>query len=413
MPNIKVSTCRFCGAALSDDVIDLKEQPPSNAYVKPGREAEERRHPLRLMLCGDCRLAQLDATVPPDAIFNADYAYFSSYADSWVEHARRFCHGAIERWGLGPDSRVVEAASNDGYLLQHFVAAGVPALGVEPAAGVAATARARGVPTEVAFFGRETARRLVAEGKAADLAVANNVLAHVPDVNDFVGGFAELLKPAGVLSIEFPHLLRLLEETQFDTIYHEHYFCFSLATATRVLARHGLTVFDVEELPTHGGSLRVWAGRADGPTRTETDGLRRVRELEAAADIDAPPIYRAFAERAFALIAAVRGFLDEAKAAGKTVAGYGAAAKGNTLLNAVGADRSDLLFVADRNPHKQGLLLPGSHIPVVSPERLLAARPDYVLILPWNLRTEIVASLSGVRDQGGRFVTAAPRLEIF
>lgn len=413
MSHITVTTCRFCGADLSDDVLDLHEQPPSNAYVKPGEAALERRYPLHLLLCRDCRLAQLNATVPPDAIFNADYAYFSSYADSWVEHARRYCRDAIERWGLGPNSQVVEAASNDGYLLQHFVAAGVPSLGVEPSASVAAAAAARGVPTEVAFFGRDTARRLAAAGKAADLAAANNVLAHVPDVNDFVGGFAELLKPEGVLSVEFPHLLRLLEETQFDTIYHEHYFYYSLATATRVFARHGLVVFDVEELPTHGGSLRVWAGRSDGPARPESDGLRRVRDAEAAAAIDAAPIYQAFARRAQEMIRATRGFLDEAKAAGRTVAGYGAAAKGNTLLNAVGADPADLLFVADRNPHKQGLLLPGSHIPVASPERIFEAKPDYVLILPWNLRAEIVAALAPIRDWGGRFVVAAPRLEIF
>lgn len=413
MPHTKIKSCRFCGGALSEEVLDLGAQPPSNAYVAPGGEGEERRYSLRLMLCGDCRLAQLDATVPPDAIFHDHYAYFSSFADSWVEHARRFTVDATGRWGLGAESLVVEVASNDGYLLQHFVSAGIPALGVEPSVSVAAAARERGVPTEIAFFNRETARRLVSEGKAADLAVANNVLAHVPDINGFVAGFAELLKPSGVLSIEFPHLLRLLGETQFDTIYHEHYFYFSLATVTRVLARHNLVIFDVEELPTHGGSLRIWAGRGDGPARAETERLHRVRAAEAEAGIDDSPIYRAFAERAGARIAAVRGFLDRARAEGRTVAGYGAAAKGNTLLNAAGAGADDLMFVADRNPHKQGLSLPGTHVPVVTPKRLMAARPDYVLILPWNLRREIVSALEGIRAWGGRFVVAVPELEIF
>lgn len=402
------AACRFCGEALRLTFVDLGETPLANAYLTQEQLGRpEPRYPLHVRVCGACRLVQADSVATPEEIF-AHYAYFSSYATSWVEHARRFAAAACGRFGLGPGSQVVEVASNDGYLLRHFIAAGVPCLGVEPAANVAEVAKAAGVPTEVRFFGRETARDLAGRGFAADLLVGNNVLAHVPDLNDFVAGLAYLLKPDGVLSVEFPHLLRLIQEVQFDTIYHEHFCYFSLLAVERVFAAYGLKVFDIDELPTHGGSLRVLACRASSAAHGQGPGLARVRAAEAAAGLDGDAAYAGFPAKVSAARDSLRAFLAGAKAEGRTVAAFGAAAKGNTLLNYCRVGPDDVLLVADSSPHKQGRYLPGSHLPVVSPERLIEARPDYVVILPWNLAAEITAQMAAVRSWGGRFAVPIP-----
>lgn len=404
--------CRFCGAPLTQTLVDLGETPLANAYLTAvALAAPEPRFPLHARVCGRCRLVQVDAVTTPEALFG-HYAYFSSYAASWVEHARRFTEMAARRFALGPASRVVEVASNDGYLLRHFVAAGVPVLGVEPAANVAETARTAGVPTETRFFGLTAARDLAARGFSADLLVGNNVLAHVPDLNDFVAGLAFLLKADGVLSMEFPHLLRLMAECQFDTIYHEHFCYFSLLAVERVFAAHGLRVFDVEELPTHGGSLRVMACRAASAAHATGPGVAKLRADEAAAGLDDDAAYAGFAPRVEAVRDALTSFLAAARAAGCSVAAYGAAAKGNTLLNYCRLGAADIAYAVDRNPHKQGHYLPGSHLPILAPEALRETRPDYVLILPWNLREEIVAEHAHIRDWGGRFVVPVPTTRV-
>jgi SAM-dependent methyltransferase len=403
--------CRLCKAQLLTTFVDLGATPLANAYVRPedvGRE--EPRYPLHALVCDRCLLVQLEAVVSPATLFE-DYAYFSSYSDSWVEHGRRFATGAVADLSLGPRSLVLEIASNDGYLLQHFVAAGIPVLGVEPAANVAAAAIARGIPTEVAFFGRKTATELAEANRTADLIVANNVLAHVPDLDDFVAGLAIALKPAGSLSIEFPHLLRLIEEVQFDTIYHEHFSYFSLLTAEEALSRHGLAVVDVERLPTHGGSLRVWAAHA-GSGRPEAPGVATVRRLEEDAGLHTLGAYTGFSARVDHCRQGVKEFFRHARADGKTVVAYGAAAKGNTLLNYCGTTTADMAFVADRSLEKQGRLLPGSRLPVVPPERIFETRPDFVVILPWNLHEEVAAQLAGIAEWGGRFVTFVPSVRI-
>ncbi len=404
--------CRFCGTGLSHTFVDLGSTPLANAYLKESDlTAVEPRYPLHARVCGECFLVQVQSVVPPEEIFG-DYAYFSSYAASWVDHARRFAEASIEHFGLDAGSRVVEVASNDGYLLRHFVAKEIPVLGIEPAANVAAAAEQAGVPTEVRFFGRETARDLLARDLAADLLVGNNVLAHVPDLNDFVAGLALLLKPQGVLSMEFPHLLRLIEEVQFDTIYHEHFSYFSFLAVERIFTSHGLSVFEVERLPTHGGSLRVFARRADGAPRAVSATVSMLRLEEQAAGLDHLRGYTGFAEKVAAVKSGLLDFLRGAKAEGKTVAAYGAAAKGNTLLNTCGVDCDLIHYVVDRNPHKQGHYLPGSRLPIHAPERIFETKPDYVLILPWNLRAEIVKSMGGIRDWGGRFVVPIPKVEV-
>lgn len=409
---MRARACRFCGGPAEQSFVDLGETPLANSYLTEAQLSRpEPSYPLRAFVCSHCWLVQADSFVPPEDIFT-DYAYFSSFSEGWVEHARRFTVMARERFGLGPASQVIEVASNDGYLLRHFIAGGVPVLGIEPAANVAEAARAIGVPTEARFFGRETARDLVARGLSADLVIGNNVLAHVPDINDFVGGLAAVLKPDGVVSVEFPHLLRLIEGVQFDTIYHEHFYYLSLLAVEKVFAAHGLAVFDVEELPTHGGSLRVMAQRAAAPACRPGPGLARVRADELAAGFDRIETYAAFQDKVAPVREGLLSFLDEAAREGRTVAAYGAAAKGNTLLNfcGVGADR--IAYVVDRNPAKQGHYLPGSRLPVLPPEALAQTRPDYVLILPWNIRDEVMASMAEVRDWGGRFVVAVPRLTV-
>ncbi len=404
-----MSLCRFCRLPLTRTFLDLGDQPLANSYLTADQLAagNEPVFPLNTMVCDACFLVQADHEVPAEAIFDEGYAYFSSFSPGWVEHARRYAEAMVERFGLGPESLVIEVASNDGYLLKHFLAKDIPVLGIEPTANTAEAARAIGVRTDVVFFNAETGRNLAARGDRADLMAANNVLAHVPDLNAFVAGFPEVLKPTGVLTFEFPHLLNLIELVQFDTIYHEHYSYLSLLAVEQVLAAHGLRVFDVEQLPTHGGSLRLFcchhaAGFA------ETDGLRAVRAAEAAAGLNRAETYDGFTARVEAVRDSFLAFLATAKDEGKVIAAYGAAAKGNTFLNYCGVTSDQILEAYDANPAKQGRYLPGSHVPIRAPDAVKASRPDYVLILPWNLKDEIVRQLAFIADWGGRFVVASP-----
>lgn len=392
---------------------DLGTTPLANGNLTAAQLAAgtERSYPLHARVCERCLLVQVDDAVPADAIFNADYAYFSSFSESWLAHARRYAGAMTARFGLDGRSLVAEVASNDGYLLQYFAAAGIPVLGIEPAANCAEAARARGVRTEVAFFGAATARRLAAEGFRADLIAANNVMAHVPDIRDFAAGFPLLLKPEGTVTVEFPHLLRLVEGVHFDTIYHEHYSYLSLLAVEVVFAAVGMRLYDVEELPTHGGSLRILACHQAAPM-AETPALAAVRSAERAAGMRELKFYRQFADRIDGVKASFLAFLAEAKQAGKTVAAYGAAAKGNTFLNFCGVDSNDIVAVCDLNVHKQGRFLPGSHIPILPPARLPELRPDFVVILPWNLADEIAAQLRPVIDWGGRLVVAVPQTRL-
>ncbi|GAB6844501.1 SAM-dependent methyltransferase [Methylorubrum rhodinum] len=405
-------TCRACGAALTRTVCDLGLSPLANAYVGAAhRHRGETFHPLHAYVCDACWLVQLEAFESPEAIFS-DYAYFSGFSAGWLRHAEDYVAAMVARFGLGPDSHVVEVASNDGTLLQYVVARGIPVLGVEPAANVARAAVARGVPTEVAFFGRDTGRRLAQAGHRADLTAANNVLAHVPDIHDFVAGFSEILKPEGVATFEFPHLLRMIESRQFDTIYHEHFSYLSLGVVIGLLRQHGLRVFDVEEWPTHGGSLRVFACR-EAAAHEPTPALERVVLSEWAANLFDPSGYEGFGRAVADIKCAALRFLIEERAAGRTVCAYGAAAKGNTFLNYCGIGPELVQAVADRSPHKQGTWLPGSRIPVVAPDALLALRPDTVLILPWNLKDEIASEMAAIRAWSGRFAVAIPELTVF
>jgi SAM-dependent methyltransferase len=386
--------------------------PLSNSFLtREHLGSPETFFPLDVRVCSECFLVQLPEYESPDVIFG-DYAYFSSYSTSWLEHAKRYVDKMTPLLGLDEESLVVEVASNDGYLLQYFVERDVPVLGIEPAFTVAEAARAKGVPTVEEFFGVALAERLRGEGKNADLILGNNVLAHVPELNDFVAGLGVLLKPTGVVTLEFPHLLRLIEGLQFDTIYHEHFSYFSLLTARRVLAAHGLIVFDVEELPTHGGSLRLYARQAPDESRPVMGRVGDLLDRERAAGLDGLAGYRGFQAKVDAAKRDVLQFLITAKNEGKAVAAYGAAAKGNTLLNYCGA-RGDLLdYTVDMNPYKQGRFLPGTHIPVYAPERLRETKPDYVLILPWNLKDEIVRQHSYISEWGGRFVIPLPAVEV-
>ncbi|ACU89962.1 class I SAM-dependent methyltransferase [Desulfomicrobium baculatum] len=405
-----VTACRSCGGSLGATFCDLGRMPLANSYLPPGADLEaEPSFPLRAVVCDECRMVQLDAVVDAQGIFS-DYAYFSSTSESWLEHARRYSAEMMRRLGLNSRSLVIEAASNDGYLLRNFVAAGVPCLGVEPAANIAWVARESGVPTETAFLGADSADDLLARlGRHADLVIANNVLAHVPDVNDFVAGLARLAGPQGMVSIEAPHLLRMVEGVQFDTIYHEHYAYWSFLAMERLLARHGLHVARVEELPTHGGSLRVLAcARA---ASSSPGSALAMRELELRRGLGGDAFYRGFDQRVRLALDDFQSWMSQSREQGLRVAAYGAAAKGNTFLNAAGVKADGILAVADRNPVKQGRLLPGSHIPVVSPEELMALAPDDILILPWNIAREIVKSLRGAGFRG-RLLTAVPRMEV-
>jgi SAM-dependent methyltransferase len=407
-----VTACRSCGGRLTITMADLGMQPPSNAFLASLAEvAAEKRYPLRAKVCEVCKLVQVDYDVAPQELFG-NYVYFSSYSEEWLKHAERYADMALRRFDLGSTSLVIELASNDGYLLKNFLKIGIPVLGIDPSATVARAAEGIGVPTLVEFFGETLARKLVSQGRGADLIVANNVLAHVPELNDFVAGIAALLKPRGTATIEFPHLLKLIEHVEFDTIYHEHYSYLSLTAAEHLFARHGLSIYDAEEMPTHGGSLRIFAAHARDTELTDSVALHRLRAQEAAAGLGELDTYRRFADRVQACRRSLLDFLARAKREAKRVAAYGAAAKGNTLLNFCGVTPQDIALVADLNPHKQGKLLPGTHIPVVSPQALMEVRPDYVLILPWNLEHEIRRQLDGVRAWGGRFVTAVPQVAV-
>ncbi|HQN39928.1 MAG TPA: class I SAM-dependent methyltransferase [Thermoanaerobaculia bacterium] len=405
--------CRFCGAPLELVLADLGSSPLANSYLPPAALAgAERFFPLRTLVCTRCWLAQLPAAATPEEIFS-DYAYFSSFSESWLAHARDYVAMASERFALGGESLVVEVASNDGYLLRWFAARGVPVLGIEPAANIAPVAEAAGVPTLVRFFGSALARELAATGKRADLLLGNNVLAHVPDLVDFVAGLKLLLAPDGALTMEFPHLVRLVEGNQFDTIYHEHFSYFSLVAVERVFAAAGLTLFDVEELPTHGGSLRIFARHTESDRFPVSPRVGELAARERALGVESAAWYEGFAERVRETKRGLLDFLIRERRAGRTVAGYGAPAKGNTLLNYCGI-RTDLLdYTVDRSPHKQGHFLPGTRIPIHAPERIFETKPDYLLILPWNLRREIATQMAGIREWGGRFVVAIPEVEVF
>lgn len=403
--------CRHCETELTLLFLDLGSAPPSNSYLTSAAlHAPEKWYPLRVMVCTECWLVQTEDFADHEELFSADYAYFSSFSDSWLQHARGYVEAMAERFALGAASHVVEVAANDGYLLQYLRERGIPCLGVEPTASTAAAAIAKGIEIVESFFGRRLAGELRAAGKAADLMVANNVLAHVPDINDFVGGFAILLKENGVATFEFPYLLRLVEGVQFDTVYHEHFSYLSLSAVTRIFERNDLRVCDVEELPTHGGSLRVFAQRADTGALPVAASVGEMLARERAAGMTEADYYRDFQQRAEKLKDDLLQFLLEAKRSGKTVAAYGAAAKGNTLLNFAGVRADMISFVVDRNPAKQGKFMPGSRIPIVDEDALKASRPDVVVVLPWNLGIEIESQLAYVRQWDGQLLVAVPEI---
>jgi 2-polyprenyl-3-methyl-5-hydroxy-6-metoxy-1,4-benzoquinol methylase len=411
-PESHSPTCRFCSAPLETTFIDLGMSPLCQTHIAPEQLNQmEPFYPLHAYVCGECFLVQLEQFVSPSEIFS-DYAYLSSYSDSWVEHARRYTEDMRRRFGLGSESLVAEIASNDGYLLQHFVAAGVPVLGIEPAANVADIARQKGIRTVVEFFGRTTAEALKRAYGQPDLLLGNNVLAHVPDINDFVGGMKILLKHGGVITMEFPHLLQLMQHNQFDTIYHEHFSYLAFFVVERIFAHHGLRLFDVVELPTHGGSLRIFACHQDDHSHPNTDAVDELRRRELAEGLDQLSAYATFEERVKETKRAILEFLIGAKRDGKRIVGYGAPGKGNTLLNYCGIRTDFLDFTVDRNPLKQGKFTPGTHIPILSPEAIAEARPDFIFILPWNLKDEIRASMANVREWGGKFLVPIPRLEV-
>lgn len=405
--------CRFCNHHLKHSFCDLGKSPLSNSYLRKEDLAKpEPFYPLHVFLCDKCFLVQLEEFESPDQIFS-DYAYFSSYSESWLKHCEKYVQEMIQRFKLNSAHQVVEIASNDGYLLRYFHEKKIPVLGVEPAANVAAVAQGAGIPTLVKFFGVETAIGLLKDGKQADLLLGNNVLAHVPNLNDFVGGMKLILKPQGVITMEFPHLLRLMEENQFDTIYHEHFSYFSFLTVERVFAEHGLVLFDVDEIPTHGGSLRIYAKHRGDHSKEISQRVADLKKREIAYGLDMLDIYHKFQERVAGTKESLISFLQEAKKQGKKVAAYGAPAKGNTLLNFCGVGKEYIEFTVDRSPHKQGRYLPGTHIPIKSPEEIAHAKPDYLLILPWNLKDEIMNQMAHIRTWGGKFVTPIPKVEVF
>ncbi|MDH4079230.1 MAG: class I SAM-dependent methyltransferase [Nitrospira sp.] len=407
------SHCRSCGSTLEQTFVDLGMSPLANSYIKPEqRNRMEPFYPLHVYVCRQCLLVQLEEFTTPHDIFS-DYAYFSSFSDSWLAHAKAYVDMIAERFSLGRDSRVIEIASNDGYLLQNFVTRGIPALGVEPAANVAEAAKKKGINTKVVFFGEKTARDIVAEGWAADLIIGNNVLAHVPDLNDFVRGLKLLLKPAGLITMEFPHLLQLMEQNQFDTIYHEHFSYFSFLAVEQVFARHGMKLFDVEELSTHGGSLRIYAAHQDDASKPIGSRAKELKAREETLGFGQHDHYLSFGPQVEATKRKLLSFLISAKQEGKRVVGYGAPAKGNTLLNYCGVRTDFLDYTVDRNPHKQGCFLPGVRIPIYGPERIRDTKPDYLLILPWNIREEIMQQMNHIREWGGKFVVPIPEVKVY
>jgi len=404
--------CRHCVAPLEKSFCDLGMSPLANSYVEIAKaDRAEKFYPLHAFVCSSCLLVQLREFESPSEIFS-DYAYFSSYSDSWLRHAERYVEAVTPRFGLGPQSLVIEIASNDGYLLQYFKANNVPVLGVEPAANVAAVAEQKGIPSLVKFFSTATANALAADGKQADLLIGNNVLAHVPELNDFVRGLKIALKPSGVITMEFPHLLSLIEQNQFDTIYHEHFSYFSALVVQRIFAKHGLELFDVELLSTHGGSLRIFARHVENGHSPVSQRVSDVIESEKRAGLHELSGYENFSAKVSATKRRLLSFLIRAKDEGRRVAAYGAPAKGNTLLNYCGVGPDLIDFTVDRSPHKQDRLLPGTRIPILAPERIFAERPDYLLLLPWNLKGEIMQQMAGIREWGGRFVTPIPTLEV-
>jgi SAM-dependent methyltransferase len=408
-----MASCLFCSASLRHTFVDLGMSPLCESFLTAEQVNQmEPFYPLHVWVCERCFLVQVEEYVRPEGIFT-EYAYFSSYSDTWLAHARAYVEMITGRLGLGPGSRVIELGSNDGYLLQFFVAKGIPVLGVDPAKNVAEKAIARGVSTITKLFGRKTAHELVASGTQADLICGANVLAQVPDVNDFVAGIKLLLKSGGVVTIEFPHLMRLMAENQFDTIYHEHFSYFSFLTAERIFAAHGLTLFDVDELPTHGGSLRIYARHADDPTRPMSERAVQLRGRELGAGLDRLETYASFTEQVHETKRRLLEFLIGARRKGKRIAGYGAPGKGNTLLNYCGIRTDFVEYTVDRNPYKHGRFLPGTHIPIFPPERIAETRPDYVLILPWNLKDEIMEQCSYIRGWGGQFVVPIPDVKIY
>ena len=405
-------SCRHCGASLHRTFCNLGVSPLANSYLTPEQlDKGETFLPLHAYVCESCFLVQLQQFETPDHIFS-DYAYFSSYSDSWLAHARAYADHMVARFGFDGRSSIVEIASNDGYLLQYFAARGIPVLGIEPARNIARVAEERGIPTLVRFFGTETATALRADGRQADLLLGNNVLAHVPDINDFVAGMKQVLAPRGIITMEFPHLLRLMAENQFDTIYHEHFSYLSFLTVSRIFAAQGLRMFDVQQLPTHGGSLRIFATHADDPDRGETAAVAALLAEERAAGLEHPETYEAFAGQVRRTKRRLLEFLIAARDEGKRIAAYGAPAKGNTLLNYCGIGTDLIDFTVDRSPHKQGRFLPGTRIPIFGPEKIREMRPDYVLVLPWNLEAEITQQMAEIREWGGRFVLPIPHVRI-
>jgi hypothetical protein len=409
----KQAGCRFCGHALQHSFVDLGMSPLCESYVSREQlNAMERFYPLHVYVCGNCFLVQLPGEyVSAEEIFS-DYAYFSSYSDSWLRHASHYVEQMTARFSLNAHSQVIELASNDGYLLQYFVKKGIPSLGIEPARNVAEEAVRKGVPTLVKFFGVQTASALASEGQHADLMLANNALAQVPDLNDFVGGMKILLAPKGIITVEFPHLMRLMDENQFDTIYHEHFSYFSFITAEEIFAIHGLTLFDVEELPSHGGSLRIYARHTEDESHPVGKRVKELREREIAAGFNRAEHYSSFSEKVKETKRKLLEFLIRAKQEGKSIAGYGAPGKGNTLLNYCGIRTDFLDYTVDRNIHKQGKFLPGTHIPILHPDKIRETKPDYVLILPWNLKDEIRQQMAYVREWGGKLVVPIPEVKI-
>lgn len=410
---LQKNTCRFCGTPLYHIFVDLGKSPLCERYLSLDQlDQMEPFYPLHVYVCDRCFLVQLNEYVSPEHIFT-EYAYFSSYADTWLQHAKVYTQQMIKRFQLNGNSQVVEIASNDGYLLQYFVKNAIPALGIEPAANVAKAAMDKGISTIVEFFGLESARRLASEGRGADLLIGNNVLAQVPDLNDFVAGMKILLKPEGVITMEFPHLMRLMTENQFDTIYHEHFSYFSLITTEKILAGHGLTLFDVEELPTHGGSLRIYARHEHDNSKPVGERVTLLRQREEQARFTDLETYTRFSEQVKETKRKLLNFLIGAKCDGKSIVGYGAPGKGNTLLNYCGIRTDFLDYTVDRNPYKQGKFLPGTHIPIYPPDKIKETRPDYVLILPWNFKDEIMAQIAYIREWGGQFLVPIPEVRLY
>lgn len=409
----KGPVCRFCKSPLQHTLVDLGMSPLCESYLAYEQLNQmEPFYPLHVYVCDKCFLVQLEEYVSPESIFS-EYAYFSSFADSWLQHAKNYTDLMVERFGINAGSYVVELASNDGYLLQYFEQKGIPVLGVEPAANVARVAIEKGVPTIVEFFGERLARKMAGEGKQADLLIGNNVLAQVPDINDFVKGMKILLKPAGIITMEFPHLVRLMEENQFDTIYHEHFSYFSFIAVAKIFDAHGLTILDVEELPTHGGSLRIYAKHTEDGTRLVNGRTKELLRREEVAGLTQMGTYSAFSEQVKETKRKLLEFLIRVKREGKTVCGYGAPGKGNTLLNYCGIRTDFLDYTVDRNPYKHGKFTPGTHIPIFPPDRIRETRPDYLFILPWNFREEIMKQMSYIRDWGGQFIVPIPEVRIY